>query len=41
MAAYVIAWKQARRWYDSEDYWEPKALSMKSALSDVVLVEGA
>lgn len=33
--------EQARRWYDSEDYREPKALRMKSALSDVVLVEGA
>lgn len=33
--------EQARRWYDSEDYREPKALRMTSALSDVVLVEGA
>lgn len=33
--------EQARRWYDSEDYREPKALRLKSALSDVVLVEGA
>jgi uncharacterized protein (DUF1330 family) len=33
--------EQARRWYDSEDYREPRALRMKSALCDVVLVEGA
>lgn len=33
--------EQARRWYDSEAYREPKALRMKCALSDVVIVEGA
>jgi uncharacterized protein (DUF1330 family) len=33
--------EQARRWYDSEEYREPKALRMKCALTDVVLVEGA
>ena len=33
--------EQARRWYDSEEYREPKALRMKSALTDVVLVQGA
>jgi uncharacterized protein (DUF1330 family) len=33
--------EQARRWYDSEDYREPRALRMRCALSDVVLVEGA
>ena len=33
--------EQARQWYDSEDYREPKALRMKCALTDVVLVEGA
>lgn len=32
--------EQARRWYDSEDYREPKALRMKSALTDLVLVAG-
>jgi uncharacterized protein (DUF1330 family) len=32
---------QARRWYDSEDYREHKALRMNSAVTDVVLVEGA
>jgi uncharacterized protein (DUF1330 family) len=32
--------EQARRWYDSEDYREPRALRMKSALTDAVLVEG-
>ena len=33
--------EQARRWYESEEYREPKALRMKCALTDVVLVEGA
>ena len=33
--------EQARRWYDSADYREPKALRMKCALTDVVLVQGA
>jgi uncharacterized protein (DUF1330 family) len=33
--------EQARRWYASEEYREPKALRMKSALTDVVLVQGA
>jgi uncharacterized protein (DUF1330 family) len=32
--------EQARRWYESDDYREPKALRMKCALTDVVLVEG-
>jgi uncharacterized protein (DUF1330 family) len=32
--------EQAQRWYDSEDYREPKALRMKCALTDVVLVDG-
>jgi uncharacterized protein (DUF1330 family) len=32
--------EQARRWYDSEDYREPKALRMKCALTDLVLVPG-
>jgi uncharacterized protein (DUF1330 family) len=33
--------EQARRWYDSEDYRGPKALRMKSAMTDVIFVEGA
>lgn len=33
--------EQARRWYDSEEYRAPKALRMKCALTDVVLVQGA
>jgi uncharacterized protein (DUF1330 family) len=33
--------EQARRWYDSEDYREPKALRMKCAVTDAVLVQGA
>jgi uncharacterized protein (DUF1330 family) len=32
--------EQARRWYDSDDYREPKALRMKCAVTDVVLVQG-
>jgi uncharacterized protein (DUF1330 family) len=32
--------EQARRWYDSEDYRAPKALRMKCAVTDVVIVEG-
>ena len=31
---------QARRWYDSEEYRGPKALRMKCAMTEVVLVEG-
>ena len=31
---------QARGWYDSEDYRDPKALRMKCALTDVVIVDG-
>jgi uncharacterized protein (DUF1330 family) len=33
--------EQARRWYDSEEYREPKALRLTCALTDVVVVEGA
>ncbi len=32
---------EARRWYDSEEYHAPKALRMKCAVTDVILVEGA
>jgi uncharacterized protein (DUF1330 family) len=32
--------EQARRWYDSEEYKEPKALRMKAARANVVIVEG-
>jgi len=32
--------EQARRWYDSEEYREPKAIRMKSAVTDAVFVEG-
>lgn len=30
-----------RRWYASDEYREAKALRMKCALTDVVLVQGA
>lgn len=30
----------ARRWYDSEEYREPKALRRRAAVSSLVLVEG-
>jgi uncharacterized protein (DUF1330 family) len=33
--------EQARRWYDSDEHREPKALRMKCAMTDVVFVEGA
>jgi len=33
--------EQARRWYDSDEYREPKALRTKCAMTDVVFVEGA
>ena len=32
--------EQARRWYDSEEYKEPKALRMKAARGNLVIVEG-
>ena len=32
--------EQARRWYDSEEYREPKAIRMKCAVTDAVFVEG-
>ena len=32
--------EHARRWYDSEEYREPKALRMKCAVTDLVLVDG-
>jgi uncharacterized protein (DUF1330 family) len=32
--------EQARRWYNSEEYREPKALRFKTATSKVILVEG-
>jgi len=32
--------EQARRWYDSEEYREPKALRIKTSRSRVVIVEG-
>ena len=33
--------EQARRWYESDEFSERKALRMKWALTDVVLVQGA
>lgn len=33
--------EQARRWYESDEFSERKALRMKCALTDVVLVRGA
>lgn len=30
----------ARRWYDSEEYREPKALRRRAAVTNLVLVEG-
>jgi uncharacterized protein (DUF1330 family) len=33
--------EQAKRWYDSPEYREPKALRFKTAKSNLILVEGA
>jgi uncharacterized protein (DUF1330 family) len=33
--------EQARRWYTSEEYRPAKALRLKAAASDVLIVEGA
>ena len=32
--------EQAKRWYNSEDYREPKALRFKTAKTRLILVEG-
>ena len=32
--------EQAKRWYNSEDYRDPKALRFKTARSKLILVEG-
>jgi uncharacterized protein (DUF1330 family) len=32
--------EQARGWYESDDYRDPKALRMKCAVTDLVLVQG-
>jgi len=32
--------EQARRWYNSEDYRDPKALRFKTARTRLILVEG-
>ena len=33
--------EQAKRWYNSEEYRDPKALRFKTAKSRLILVEGA
>ena len=33
--------EQARRWYASEEYREPKAIRLKASSANLVLVEGA
>ena len=32
---------QAKRWYDSEEYRDPKALRWRTAKANLILVEGA
>ena len=32
---------QAKRWYDSEEYREPKALRLTASKGNLILVEGA
>ena len=33
--------EQAKRWYDSEEYREPKALRLRTSKANLILVEGA
>ena len=33
--------EQAKRWYDSEEYREPKALRLKASKANLIMVEGA
>ena len=33
--------EQAKRWYDSEEYRDPKALRFRTAKANLILVEGA
>jgi uncharacterized protein (DUF1330 family) len=33
--------EQAKRWYDSEDYREPKAIRLKASKANLIVVEGA
>jgi uncharacterized protein (DUF1330 family) len=33
--------EQAKRWYNSEDYRDPRALRFKTATTNLILVEGA
>ena len=33
--------EQAKRWYDSEEYRDPKALRWRTAKANLILVEGA
>ena len=35
-----LSLEQAKRWYASEEYREPKALRFKTAKTDLILVEG-
>jgi len=32
---------QAKRWYDSEEYREPKAIRLKASKASLLIVEGA
>ena len=32
--------EQAKRWYDSQEYREPKALRLKASKANLILVEG-
>ena len=32
--------EQAKRWYDSEDYREPKAMRLRAGRANLVMVEG-
>jgi uncharacterized protein (DUF1330 family) len=32
--------EQARRWYDSEEYREPKAMRLRAGRTNLVMVDG-
>ena len=33
--------EQAKRWYDSEEYREPKAIRLKASKANLIMVDGA
>ena len=35
------SFEQAKRWYDSEEYREPKAIRLKASKANLIMVDGA